>query len=817
MRITCLHFAARAGCLSWALASSVAQATISPAQYDALIAAARAGDTAPAIGKLRDWHRAEPDNSRVLYDLAAVLGMAGQHEAALGYYGRIVHADAPSYAIKAIAGSARATGRAKDAEAAYRLLIDKTPNDAEAHAGLAYAWLAQGRLQSAFDYIKGRLPATPAGYVQRDMPLLVALAELHEQRGDWLLAAATYQDVLRIEPDFRYAFRGRTFALNRAGAFHLASRLAESRPEAFDADELRRLAQDAAARTVVFGQAWAETDDTPTRHAKTDLALDQNAELARQYGDHARTKFDRLVAMRDRARVREAVDLYESLVADQTDVPAYARIAAADAYLHLGQPDAARDLYRAVLGDPENSRAAEAAEWRIALMYAYSEAEQHDEAQALADSVLRDMPALMHKGTAAVEAPNEEYARAALMAALTRLYADRFDEAQQRLAEMRALAPFNSGIRAAWASLQSARERPRAALEEFTLLQIDDPESVDAAIGHADSLLVLNRLDEARAMLGPLLTNYPDNKAVRELEREIDSQDGFHLKLDTTLGRGASVAGAESVLDATLYSPPLAASLGTPYRVFSRLSRMQGEAGEVSVSRNRFGAGLDYRRGDIRAEAELNHAGGGADRNGVAGAIEWTPSDMWRLHLALDTNINDLPAAAFRNDVTGRSLRAGVTWIEHESRKAGADLVRIRFSDDNTRDAVRAWWTERWISGPVFKFDITLALSASGNSLAGAAYFNPERDREASVTFAGEWLSWRRYERAFRQRLALTGGHYAQKGFAGGAVADLRYEHEWRNDPGLSLRYGLGHAFHPYDGEREHRNYAFLHLYWRIK
>lgn len=812
----CRQYSIYLASAAWLLVAT-SHAAVPAAEYDAALLAARSGETGAALAKLNEWHRNDPQNLRIVYDLAVVLNMAGQHEAALQYYSQVIQAEAPPYAIKSVAHSARVAGRAKDAEAAYRLLLTKTPDDAEAHASLAYTWLAQNQEQAAFDYIKSRLPEAPSAYTRRDAPLIVALAEVHEKRKEWVAAAAAYQDVLRVEPNFRYALRGRVFALNSAGAFHLARKLAESRPEMFTAEERSRLAYDAGARTVLFGKAQLEADDTRGRFTTTDIALQQNADIAKQYGPSTRTSFDRIVALSNRVRMREAIELYESQLEQKTAIPAYVRVAAADAYLEQRQPERARDLYLAVLNDAENAKVPEAFDWKIALMYAYGEAEQHREAEELADRLLVSMPAYMNKGTVAVEAPNEEYSRATLMAALVRLYADRTELAEQRLAELRGLAPFNHDIRSAWGMLQLMREHPRASLEEYTLLQADYPESVEAGLGHAESLLTLNRLDDANAVFAPLQANYPDRMAVQVLKRELDSHDAYHLQVDTVIGRGAENAGAESVFDAILYSPPLTKSLGTPYRAFVRLNRAEGDADEESVSRTRAGVGMDYRLNDVRAAVELNHAGGDADRNGLAANISVGWSDQWRSYLEFDSNVNDLAAAAYRDGVTGRALTLGTTWAKNESRLFGGELAQTRFSDDNKRDAARLWWTERWISGPVFKLDTTAALSTSQNSQAGTNYFNPERDREATLTVAGEWLGWRRYEDAFRQRLSFTAGHYSQKSYSGGEVGDLRYEHEWRMDPTLFLLYGIGHSLHPYDGEREHRNYAYLSLYWRMK
>ncbi len=797
--------------------AAATHAAVTPAAYDEAIRAAYSGDTATALARLEEWHRTYPAQTHILYDLVTMLGVAGRHEAALRYFQQVVDPAAPAYAVKSLAASARAAGRAWDAQTAYELLITKTPDDAEAHAGLAYAWMAQGRVDAALDYVKSRLPRMSSEYARRDLPLIVALAELHEQGQQWLLAAATYQDVLRFEPNFRYAVRGRVFALSRVGAFHLAKRLADAAPAMFDQRESRQLAHDAAARGVLFGRARLAVDDGPSRYAVTDRALELNAELTRQFGDSENTQFDRLVALRDRGRMREVVDLYASLARNKADVPPYAQVAAADAYLQLELPEAARDLYRSALHESGSADRDEAPDWQIALMYAYSEAEQHDEAEALADRLLRDTPRIVNKGLPGIESRNPGYAQAALAASLMRLYADRLDEAQRRLDELHRLAPFHSGIRTAWASLQAARERPRAALEAFMLLQLDQPASLDAALGRADTLLALDQVDEARDVLAPLLARHLDSKAVQDLARRLESRDRLQLRIDATVGRGASVAGAETLLEAALYSSPLNESLGSRYRAFSRLSRAVGDSRGVSVARTRVGAGIDYRARDVRAEAEINHATGAAGISGMVLALSRKLSDAWQLHAALDTNVNALPAAAYRNGVTGRLLTMGATWIYHESRKAGGELAALRFSDGNLRTAAHLWWSERWISGPAFRLETVAALSASANSLGGASYFNPEHDREAGLTVSGEWLGWRRYRRSFRHRLSYTLGRYWQQGFAAGAVGDFRYEQEWRGDPNMSLRYGLGHASHPYDGNRERRNYGYMNLNWLMR
>ncbi|MEO6353424.1 MAG: hypothetical protein ABIO19_16295, partial [Burkholderiaceae bacterium] len=317
--------------------------------------------------------------------------------------------------------------------------------------------------------------------------------------------------------------------------------------------------------------------------------------------------------------------------------------------------------------------------------------------------------------------------------------------------------------------------------------------------------------------LPPLLAQHAENKAVQNYARKLANYDRPFYKVESTIGRGATGSGADSVTDAALYSEPLSGSLGDHVRVLSHLTRADGETGNQNASRTRLGVGLDYRARDISVEAELNRTLDDSHAGGVALALSWDLSDAWSGHVALDTNIIDLPAAALAGGVTAEGLKLGMSWSLNESRKAGGELSTIQFSDGNTRDMARIWWQERWISGPVFKLDSILGLSSSRNSQSDRNYFNPSRDAELGLEIKAEWLTWRRYQRSFKQRAGLALGQYWQDGFDRGLTAGLRYEHEWRQDDAWEFTYGLGRSFHPYDGNREYRNYLLLNLSGRFK
>ncbi|RQO35724.1 poly-beta-1,6 N-acetyl-D-glucosamine export porin PgaA [Herminiimonas sp. KBW02] len=612
------------------------------------------------------------------------------------------------------------------------------------------------------------------------------------------------------------------FALNGAGMPYLATRTADKRLDWFNKDERRLLAHTVAGHTIIYGEAQLNVDVKTPRFQTTDVAIVETGSVLQRFEPRNVTRFDRMVALRDRQMMKAVVQLYEELLAADVAMPSYAKAAAADAYLYLEQPERARDLYIAAITDAGRGDVANVDSWRNGLAYAYSEAEQHDEAQAVADGVMKLTPTLANRGIPSVEAPNGDYPTATVTPALMRMYAERLNEAEKHLAELRGIAPFNGQVRLAWASLQSSREHPRAALEEFTLMQMDDEKSVSAEVGRGESLLALNEFAQAKIISLPLTHEYPENKGVQNLARRLDIHDRPFLRISTTLGKGGQLAAAESIFDAQLYSAPLTNSLGEEFRVFTHLSRSTGSVDrrlptEASVPRSRIGVGLDYRVRDLEVEGEVNQATQNANKSGIALQVVKYFSDYWRIRLAADSNVNDLSAAAYNANVTARRLLAGVTWQLNESRSIDAAVSNTKYSDGNDRDVYGIGWTERWISGPVFKLDTLVSLATSRNSAQGVVYFNPASDQEATVALLGEWRTWRRYRRSMLQQVQVYTGRYSQEGFNTGTTSGLQYGHLWSLDDEFSLGYGLGVSMHPYDGVREKRHYGYMNLNWAIK
>ena len=643
----------------------------------------------------------------------------------------------------------------------------------------------------------------------------------YQQQGQWLAAAHSWQQIEDLYPTSGDAFKQRVLALSRAGAPFLAEQLAAAKPDQFSTEERFELAHAAAAMSLNFGSARIAWMTGPKRFETTDQALETERQIGAQFGERNPTRFDRLLGLRERERMADVVTQFEAMSKDAIAMPPYVRIAAADAYLARHQPERARDLLVPALAEADPRT--ELLDGQLALTYAYLEAGQPQLALDLIDKLLANTPPLMYRRLPGVEQANPDYARVAVQAALLRIYTDRLDDAEQRLTVLRTQAPFNNNVRMAWATLQNARDHRQAAREEFRLLQVDHPTLVDAVTGGAETALAQNDVLQARALMAPLYEIEPDNRSVRQFDKKMALYQAPSAKFDSVIGRGAAAAGAESVFDASGTSATLDTVADGTIRALIHLARVQGalKANGATpardVERTRLGAGISYRSPSLLLDAEVNHAAGKAAATGVAMTASSALSDAWQTSVSADTNINTLAAAAFDAGITARHIQASTTWSTNEARKAGIDLSLMRFSDGNRRPGARLWWNERWISGPVVKLDATAIFTTARNRTIPTSYFNPRSEQEFTLAAKAEWLNWQRYATYFKQKLTIQGGRYHQAGFASGAVADLRYEHDWALGEALSLNYGVGHSFHPYDGVREQRRYGYLTLNWILK
>ena len=626
--------------------------------------------------------------------------------------------------------------------------------------------------------------------------------------GDWAAALGDYLATLEKNPDNAQARKGAWQAAMRLGLFdqaaELKAKLSPAEQAAMQGDQL--------ALSIRYGIIDARSLRGPERHVRLDAVLAKTDALAaglvagqKPDAETARLLEDRVSALVARNRPADAVKLYETLLETDVTIPLWTRKDVAGAYLALRQPLTAEHLYREVLAaSPDDFDA------NFGLFYALVESEKTDAATAHMDTYSARLPQRRHRD----DNSNGERVSATIASDQARLYADRAEDASQRVTNRLNEMPFNGELRSAEASLHLARGWPRKGEADLRRNIGQDPKNPTLQADRAETLLTLQRWDEAGEVLQDANALAPDSPAVRRANETFELQRRPELYVDAGFGRGAAsgpYGSSDWRVDNFLYSAPLAQN----WRAFAHNYTASGDFDGQQTRWVRTGAGAEFRQGDWRATAEVN--GGEGEQAGFLGTLRWQANDFWQVSAAVDSLTNDVPMQAVRAGVTAKRASLGVDWRASESRKVGLGTVFTDFSDGNQRRSLGATWFERWVSGPQWTLESTLGFDTSKNSEGySAAYFNPPKDRSYWLTGAVEQLTWRDYDYSFRQRLALTVGNYWQVSYGNDSIEAIEYQQRWEIGRDLSLRYGVGRALRPYDGEREARNFATMTVLWRF-
>ena len=761
------------------------------------------------LQRLKEQAQRNPGSKPFLYDYMQALEQAGRDAQLLALRPSVDEAAAPAAVLMRLGRAARNLKKFADAADLFRAALRKAPEHADALAGLVYALNDQGKAQEAVELLESH-----SDLLRHQVPLLEAYADAWRSRREYTQALDAYQRILALEPGNRDASRNLIFTLARLGAPHRALERAEASPGLLSDAELLALRSDRAAVTTRWGAA--ANPDAPARFVSTDAALAQNEFLMREAAANPgaeaarrRLQFDRIVALRNRFYMRPAVSLYESMVHEQAEVAPYAQVAAADAFLYLRQPERARDLYLQAQAKGANEFAAQ-----VGLFYAYIDAEQHQAAIEQIDRVVKATPKQMNAYSPLTAADNPDYASAVATAAAARSYADRHDEAQARLEAFCDLAPWNMEAREKLAAVYAARGWPRRAEREYVWILAAEPRDRAARIGYAEMLRELRDWRPAQREAAALGVDYPEDRQVQRVARRWTAHEMRELQVEAGTGESSGGAGPlgarEHQIETRLFSAPIERD----WRAFIHQFEAQASFADGSGFRRRIGAGAEYRVRDWRGSAEISESYDDQSDVGVSVAGDWWASDQLNVDVGADSSSNAIPLQARITGVRGWGLHTGATYRVSESRSFRIGAQYLNFNDGNRRETVVGAATQRLIAGPVYKLDGVLGLYGSRNSLAGAPYFNPERDFGADMTLSAEQRLWRRYERSFVHRLSLSLGVYEQKHFGSGPTRGVRYEHEWNFDERLSVVYGAQRTLHPYDGAREYANYYNLALNW---
>ncbi len=413
-------------------------------------------------------------------------------------------------------------------------------------------------------------------------------------------------------------------------------------------------------------------------------------------------------------------------------------------------------------------------------------------------------------------------------------FADRLDQAEAIVGALAAEYPDDAGIWMDQADLSARRGLPRAAASLYTKVLEREPSNLHARVGLINAIWAQGDIAATARSVAALQLEAPEHPAVQRLVR--DWKRNKRPVLDSTVTKGfgqGQVSGNDDLVwESSLYS----GQSDHGVRWYANHHLAKATFGGQSASHERVGAGVEWTRRDVQLSAEIAKDLRNGRDGSWAVAAGWQLDDNSSLRARHESQTNDFPLKGRLPDAESWAptyLHASKTLVGgayrwNESRRIAADASFYDFNDGNKRKALAVSWFERLYSGYGRTLDLQPAFYTSTNSLQDAIYFNPKRDVALSATLTGDWLTWRRYEHSFNQRLSITLGTYRQisdvrqngawveRNYGFKPFQELRYEHEWHFGPDVSTRYGIGARRFAYDGVYETKHYVYANVNWRF-
>lgn len=740
------------------------------------VRAARAGKMAEAQATLRALLVSGPDDGRVAMDLATLLEMDGKPAEAAAVFARADKPDAPAYALQAAIRANQAIGRPDEARRLLREGARRFPDDP--------AWAVLEKRAAA--------PPPPPRATAREMvQTKIAEGDARRSAGDRFAALSAYTAAMKMAPGDPEAREKAAAVMVELGGPYGAALLEGSTPTIEAAQAAAMTRWGAEVRPPDAAQRFEGTDRALARLDAL-LATNPEPDLRR------RLELDRMVALRDRVRMAEAVREGDALRA-AGPLPAYADQAYGDALLYMHRRKDARDAFERVLAaDPKNVPA------RYGQFFSSIELEDFRTAYAAIDILLKgDEPIWQTYVDDATRYPNPERTTAEIAAADARLYGNQLGEAWDRISVLNRAAPANGNVRVSSAGIAFARGWPRLAEEEAQIAASLVPYSLGGRIAMVQVALTNFRFDEADRLLAELVALYPEDLAVQRLARQVHAERRWLLEVEArpsdSTGGGVNQAGQAIQVAARLYSPPI----DNNWRIFALNDYGSAQPIEGFVQRERIGLGVEFRDRDWRATLFPTLSFGTLQKAGGGATIDWFVNDQFSVGISGELFSIETPIRALYYGISSDqvALRAAYRW--HENRSLLAVASYQPFTDGNQRLTFGVTFLQKLIDIPLFDLTGRAEVFTSSNTKPDAPYFNPSADLSATVGLLAEHVSWRAYDKSFVQALRVDAGLYSQQGYADNWIGVASYEHRWRIDPRTEFRYGVQVSRKFYDGLEE--------------
>ncbi|KQE82102.1 poly-beta-1,6 N-acetyl-D-glucosamine export porin PgaA [Acinetobacter pittii] len=526
--------------------------------------------------------------------------------------------------------------------------------------------------------------------------------------------------------------------------------------------------------------------------------------------NYLRFHYDYLYALDFRGRSRTVLDEFTKLNVPLEKLPAYVRHAIADSYLAERQPQQAELAFKTLLTEKNYSDMTV----YTGLYYSYIEQEKYKQAEQLLNDVDRLIPTYTYsqaKGVDKSSHPDRDDYIA--LQGMHLAYANHLDKSEKHFQKQVDLAPANQGLINNLARVERWRDKPLQAKQTIDRLNGLTPVAKDTRINQMQNAQALGNIPEWRKSTESLLQYYPEDSGVVKSRKELDDRDRATISHSTTWGQSKaeksdSVSGQNGLKDREIETRINSPWIKDNYRLFAWHQDRYGEYRFGDVHDQRYGVGAEWQENRKALSAILSQSTDG----GQAGVrLDWSQwlNDHWQYQLQYDSQAN-IPLQAIDAGEDGQAYRAALTWQKDESRQIGASYGLTDISDGNKQQEFSTFWRERLFDAPHHITYGTVRGFYGSNSQDETAYFSPSNHYSAELNLSHDWVTWREYERSFKQHFEAGVGLYKQADYSARPTYSLQYQHQWQLSRTWQLNYGVGWQYHPYDGHDEQHTYGIF-------
>lgn len=545
-----------------------------------------------------------------------------------------------------------------------------------------------------------------------------------------------------------------------------------------------------------------------------DSVLEQGQKLQQQIKpegpNYLRFHYDYLYALDFRGRAKAVLDNFTQLNIPLEKLPAYVRHAIADSYLAEQKPKQAELAYKTLLTEKNYPDMIVYS----GLYYSYIEQEKYKEAEQLLAKVDHLIPTYKYsqaKGVDKTSHPDrDDYI---VLKGMHLAYANHLEQAEKHFEKTVEQAPANESLINNLARVERWREKPLEAKKTISRLNGIDPIAKDTRINEMQNAQALGDIQTWRKTTQNLVQFYPEDSGVIKSRKELDDRNRATISHSTTWGQSKannsdSVSGQNGLKDREMETRLNSPWIKDNYRLFAWHQDRYGEYNFGDVHNQRYGVGAEWQANRKALSAILSQSTDG----GQAGVrLDWSQwlNDHWQYQLQYNSQA-DIPLQAIDAGEDGQSYRAVLTWQKDESRQIGASYGLTDISDGNKQQEFSTFWRERLFAAPHHITYGTVRGFFGSNSQDQTAYFSPSSHYSAELNLSHDWVTWREYERSFKQHFEAGVGFYKQADYSTKPTYSLQYQHQWQLSRTWQLNYGIGWQYHPYDGHAEQHAYGIF-------